>query len=485
MTELIQIADDQNTDTRIVRLVAKGEETLIPLFTYLISQSDGREFFLQVATANRNLSRFSPGPFDTIALSQMLALLQNTGYAKDSIVANVSYYDASVEATLDDDGRPDTPFIRPTTGAINILANTQQITMYLELPQVQGNQFRIGKLARSGDAEVAINPDQRILNHHILVAGSTGSGKSHLLSNLAHSAAAMGRSIILFDHKPDHQDHHHENPDAEFRQAFSLNIADPNLHAVRYWTLDDSDPNQLAAMLAVRAQDLDPEILAGTIFYRPNEENQAESFAHIATSFADENSKSGWTIRDLIAYIRSHNDAALNTILFGERGGRLDGRTMTALRRKMTAPGRIPSFIDPRPRANVIGNQRTIGNIDDLFTQPGLNVIRVSESNNRGYALFLSRLLQRASDIRAVATQSDRKTPDLEIIIDEASDIFKANSRHLREAATGMLAEQIRKRRSLHIGYVISVQSAGDVPERPQQPQHHHHRSTPQHERAP
>ena len=200
-----------------------------------------------------------------------------------------------------------------------------------------------------------------------------------------------------------------------FRQAFSLNGADPNLHAVRYWTLDDSDPNQLAAMLAVRAQDLDPEILAGTIFYRPNEENQAESFAQIATSFADENSQSGWTIQDLIAYIRSYNDAALNTILFGERGGRLDGRTMTALRRKMTAPGRIPSFIDPRPRANVIGNQRTIGNIDDLFTQPGLNVIRVSESNNRGYASFLSRLLQRASDIRAVATQSDRQTPDLEI----------------------------------------------------------------------
>ena len=28
-----------------------------------------------------------------------------------------------------------------------------------------------------------------------------------------------------------------------------------------------------------------------------------------------------------------------------------------------------------------------------------------------------------------------------------------------------MLAEQIRKGRSLHIGYVISVQSAGDVPE--------------------
>lgn len=467
MTQLIQIADDQNTDTRIVRLVARGEEQLIPLFTYLISESDGGEFFLQVATANRNLSRFSPSPFDTIALSQMLALLENTGYAKDSIVANITYYDATVEATLDDDGKPVTPFIRPTTGAINRLAGTDEITMYLDLPQVQGNQFRIGKLARSGDAEVAINPNERILNHHILAAGSTGSGKSNLLSNLAHAAAAMGRSIILFDHKPDHQDHHHENPDAEFRQAFSLNGTDPNLHAVHYWTLDDSDPNNNALFLGVRAQDLDPEILAGTIFYQPGEENQAEIFAHIASHYRDEQDDRGrdWTVQDLIDYIRRNNNQALSRALYGENGGNIHAGSMQAVRSKMQRPGRVPSFIDPRPQANVMGARRQTGDMDDLFNRPGLNVIRVGEGNSRGYALFLSRLLQRAAEIRGVAMQEESEIPDLEIIIDEASDIFKADSRHLRDAATGMLAEQIRKGRSLHIGYVISVQSAGDVPE--------------------
>ena len=64
-----------------------------------------------------------------------------------------------------------------------------------------------------------------------------------------------------------------------------------------------------------------------------------------------------------------------------------------------------------------------------------------------------------------LAVQDVTNVPDLEVIIDEASDIFRAESRQLRDAATGMLAEQIRKGRSLHIGYVISVQSAGDVPE--------------------
>lgn len=470
MTELIQIADDQNTDTRIVRLVAKGEDALIPQFTYLVAESEGREFFLQVATANRNLSRFSPGPFDTITLSQMLALVENNGYAKDAIVANITYYDASVEAVLED-GKPATPFIRPTTGAINRLATTAQITKYLELPQVQDDRFRIGRLARSGDTEVAINPNERILNHHILVAGSTGSGKSHLLSNLAHCAAAMGRSIILFDHKPDHQDHHHENPEAEFKQAFSLNGVDPNLHPVRYWTLDDADPNQSAAVLGVRAQDLNPEILAGAIFYWPNEGNQAEVFAHIATNFAMLQSESNrpWAIHDLIAYLndrRTGAKGALESFLYGDGGGTIPPQTLQAIKRKVNLPTRVPSFIDPRPRTNVIGNSRPTGAVDDLFSKPGLNVIRVTEGDTRGYALFLSRLLQRAAEIRSVAVQEASDVPDLEIIVDEASDIFTAESRHLRDAATGMLAEQIRKGRSLHIGYVISVQSAGDVPER-------------------
>ena len=83
-------------------------------------------------------------------------------------------------------------------------------------------------------------------------------------------------------------------------------------------------------------------------------------------------------------------------------------------------------------------------------------------------ALFLSNLLQRAASIRSNAIQpgaNASNVPDMEILIDEASDIFKADSPYLRDAATGMLAEQIRKGRSLHIGYVIAVQSAGDVPE--------------------
>lgn len=463
MINLIQIADDQTTDTNIVRLVAKGEDDLVPLFTYLISDSETNRFFLQVATANRNLSRFSPGPFDTISLSQMLALLEDNGYSKDAIVANITYYDATVEAILDKDGKPATPFIRPTTGAVNRLATTKEITNALELPQVSDNRFRIGKLARSGEIEVAINPDEKILNHHILVAGSTGSGKSHLLSNLAHVAASMGRCIILFDHKPDHQNHHEENEESDFKQAFVLNGENPKEPAVRYWTLDAYDPNENALVLGVRAEEVNPEILADTIFYAANESNQAEIFAHITMSYSERNQN--WNIRNLIEYIKQTRKKELESLLYGDEGGTIPPSSLNAIKRKIQMLGRVPSFIDPQSPIDVMGNRRETGNIADIFKQPGLNIIRVNESNNRGYALFLSYLLQEAAKVRTIAVQETSGVPDLEIIIDEASDIFKAESRQLRDAATGMLNEQIRKGRSLHIGYVIAVQSAGDVPE--------------------
>ena len=467
MIQLIQIADDQNTDTGIVRLIGKGEDDLIPLFTYLISESEPNRFFLQVATANRNLSRFSPSPFDTISLSQMLALIEDHGYAKDAIVANITYYDATVEAIIRS-GKPETPFIRPTTGTVSRPATTEEIVQCLGLPQVRENDFRIGKLARSGEAEVPIHPSKSVLDHHVLVAGSTGSGKSHLLSNISHSAAAMGRCVIIFDHKPDHQNHHEENSEAQVRSAFSVDGQDPAKRPVRYWTLDESDPNHSSKVLEVKAQDLDPEVLAGTIFYQPSEINQAETFAEIASAFATDQDSKGesWTIRELTLYIQNTSDGQLNNFLYGQNSAsKVHGQTMRAIRSRLSRPGRIPSFVDPKPKSDAMGQRRPTGNIDEVF-RPGLNVIRISESHARGYALFLTRPLRKAEELRSRAIQqSSSGVPELEVIIDEASDIFRASSRYLRDVATGILAEQIRKGRSLRTGYVIAVQSAGGVPE--------------------
>ena len=470
MTELVQIPDGPTTDTDIVRLITTGQANLVPLFTYLVSESDEGKFFLQVSSPNRNLSRFSPDPFETISLSQMLALIEDRGYDKDSLVSDIRFYEAEVLAQLDTDDRPQTPLTRPSTGSVAQLATTAQVIGSLQLPTVKSdeiNNFRIGRLARSGEATVPIIIPDKLLNHHILVAGATGSGKSNLLSNLAHIADIEERCVVLFDHKPDHQNHHEENTDTEIIRKFNLPKEENRGGSgiVRYWTLDQKDPNANSRLLRVPAWGLDSEVLAGTIFHRANEENQAETFAAIAAAYSESSEKEDWTIHELVTFVRDKPTAAIKG-LFKNSDTPLHSSTLEAIKRKLIFGGRrIPSFIDSQPAIDALGKEtHKTGEVDEVF-EAGLNVIRIGEDDARGYGLFLSHLLQHAADKRALSIQHKATIPKMLIIIDEAADIFKADSRYLRNAATGILAERIRKGRSLQIGYIIAVQNAGDVPQ--------------------
>ena len=461
--QLVQIADDQNTDTEIVRLIGSGDEQLVPLFTYLISDDEHGRFFLQVSSLNRNLSRFSPHPFDVIAMSQMLALIENRGYDKNALVSHVRFYEAQVLAALDEQGNPSTPFTRPSTGSLATFASQEEIIRSLQLPSKMSDDRRIGELARSGNADVPVIITEDILNHHMLIAGSTGSGKSNLLANLAHIASAMGRCIILFDHKPDHQSHHTENKESLQPRSFLLANSQANNEAdiVRYWTLDENDSNEFAKLLSVPACELDPEVLAGTNFDKSGEENQAETFAAFITAY-DADNPDGWTLVQLKNFLITRNTAEIKSKLFANTEIELHAQTVGAIKRKLQfGTHRVPSFIDRKPVLDIPSGEpsQASGAIMDVLS-PGLNVIRVSEDDARSYALFLSRLLRAASDARTLD-----HAPDMLILIDEAADIFKAESRYLRTAATSMLAERIRKGRSLRIGYVITVQDAGDVPE--------------------
>ena len=473
--QLVQIADDQNTDTKIVRLIGNGDEQLVPLFTYLmISDDEHGRFFLQVSSLNRNLSRFSPHPFDVIAMSQMLALIENRGYDKNALVSHVRFYEAQVLASVDVRGNPSTPFTRPSTGSIATFASQDEIIRSLQLPSEMSDDRRIGVLARSGNADVRVVITEDILNHHMLIAGSTGSGKSNLLANLAHIASEMGRCIILFDHKPDHQDHHTPNNNSPQPRSFRIanGQVDNGEEVVRYWTLDENDSNQSARLLSVPARELDPEVLAGTIFDKSGEFIQAEQFAAIITAYDAEN-PDGWTLRQIRNFVLTSTTAVIKSKLFANTEIDLNSQTVGAIKRKLQfGTNRAPSFIDRSPVMNAFGETKDVGSITEVL-KPGLNVIRIGEDDARGYALFLSRLLRAASEARARLMQTqdvssttiEDRSPEMLILIDEAADIFKAESRYLRDAATSMLAERIRKGRSLRIGYVITVQDAGDVPE--------------------
>ena len=99
----------------------------------------------------------------------------------------------------------------------------------------------------------------------------------------------------------------------------------------------------------------------------------------------------------------------------------------------------------------------------ERIIQPGhVIVVRITANagGGRGYGVFLSFLLRKIYELKA----HKKVTCPVTTFIDEAQDIFNAG-RSFKEAASGMLSENIRKGRSMGIGYVIGVQSADAVPE--------------------
>ena len=468
----VQIPDDPQTNPDLVRLIASGDSAIVPMFSYVVLEDSialgGHRYFLQLITPNRNLNRFSPQPFDVLTLSQMLAIIEDRGYDPDSLISSVWFYEAEVLAGIDQTGQSQRIFVRPQTGSKGTLATSKEIVQCLGLPvptrSQEQNSVRVGQLARSGDELVPVCLTDHIFNHHVLVAGATGSGKSHLLSNIAHVADHLGRCVILFDHKPDHQDHHQDNPDSPTPRAFNIS-SNGGRGVVRYWTLMEIDPKNAAKRLSVSASDLDPEILAGTIFHRQGEDSQAEYFATIVSAYAE--THSSWTLHQLVNWIRESNKSRIEATL--PPGVTLHSGSFEAMKRKLILHGRIPSFIDVQSASNVIGQSTSSPQPVGQVFAPGLNVIRVGEDDSRAYGLFLDRLLAVAAERRQQALQqsqphSDESFPIL-VVIDEAADIFQAESKYLRQAATSMLSARIRKGRSLHIGFVIAVQDAGDVPE--------------------
>ena len=457
----VQIPDDPQTNPDLVRLIASGDSGIVPMFSYVVLEdsgaSGGRRYFLQLIAPNRNLNRFSPQPFDVLTLSQMLAVVEDRGYDLDSLISSVWFYEAEVLAGVDKAGRSQRIFVRPRTGSTGTLATSKEIIQCLGLPVPpidQKDSVRVGHLARSGDELVPVCLTDHIFDHHILVAGATGSGKSHLLSNIAHVADHIGRCVILFDHKPDHQDHHREHPDSPTPRAFNISSNGGGRGVVRYWTLMETDPNRSATRLSVSASDLDPEILAGTIFHRQGEDNQAEHFATIVSAYAAD--RSSWTLHQLIDWIRQSNKNQIEDAL--PHGITLNRSSLDAMKRKLHFRGRIPSFIDVQPSRNVIGQSISSPQSVDQVFAPGLNVIRVGEDDSRAYGLFLDHLLAVAAERRQQALQQsqpqesqpqDGESFPILVVIDEAADIFQAESRFLRQAATSMLSARIRKGRSL------------------------------------
>lgn len=286
--------------------------------------------------------------------------------------------------------------------------------------------------------------------HHGLVAGSTGSGKSNTIANLIKCSQNLGACTFVLDHKPDYQDM--EKPNDEGLQPYFRGMDN-----VSYWSLGSSNRPE-ETPIHVLASDLDPAILSTSILYNRTENLAAETLEMLLAKFNDlrkDQEKEDWTWGDFMKSIPK-NSADAEALL----EDMIHKGTYGSMLRKIKKSSRVPEWIQGTPYGG--GRFQTSSFDLSKMIAPGrIIVIRISSDagGGRGYGLFLSYLLRTIYELKA----SKKVTVPIATVIDEAQDIFNAGP-SFAIAIGGMLSENIRKGRSMKIGYMIGVQSADAIP---------------------
>jgi Helicase HerA, central domain len=445
----VQLYDDPSCDLSVARYMSFDAPRLrAGQFVIIECNASKRQYFGNVAGANRNLNRNALAPTDNTAINQ-LELVSGGLMQRHVAVKEACLYDITLLKEITN-GRGESVRVRPQIAALARPATEEEIIRYLGLPDIH-TDMRIGNII---DTDVPICVSRQVMMPHILVAGATGSGKTNTIANLMNAASHLGMCVVVFDHKPDYQHTHAENDDPPVEPHFR---AFPDPH---YWYIGQPLPvipvrPTDEKQILVEANELDPFMLCATIFHRDGEELQLEN-AHSLLQAYIGNVGAQWQMQGFEAWIQSMEAK--------QAPGKPDSKTYDAIKRKLSAPGRIPNWIKGRlsTAGQFLQTNQTSFRIQPFLRGGNVVVIRVGSdvSDGRQYGLLLSHIL---NGINLVAEQHKLEVPLL-IVIDEAQDIFSAN-RAFKAVALEMLDRHIRKGRSKRIGYVIGVQSADAVPE--------------------
>jgi hypothetical protein len=469
----IQCHDDAEKGDSSVHLLATESSGQSPALSFVITRTGEATYFGQLAAAALWLNRTAQKRFEPAAVEALHRIergeMQNEAFFRLS-----QYHRCEIMVERRHFGPLSAPMTRPQAGSRWQVASAAEASEYLALPQDGHGSGHIAGIVTREGGTIDIRLTDEHLCHHIISAGATGSGKSNTNVNILLAAQGAYFCSLVYDMKPDYCEIDQPNDEKLAGAIMAAGLSD-----VVYWSLGVDNRRAGETPISVPAHELDPAKLAQVIFYRPGEEMQQEVAEQLLMGFAHNQENAGkpaWTMLDFTAWLSS---AAMATA--GAAGAQMpfpavfNQQTYNAVRSKITRPGRIPSWIDAvahqrgRPLGGAFGGGRAGKEQDatrmfaDLRPRQ-VHVIRVrAEGDGRSYALFLDYAMRKVAALRRDQSET---TPSILHLIDEAADIFKSSNRRLAQAMEGTVDEQVRKGRSLGIGFVLSSQSAGDIPER-------------------
>lgn len=457
----ILTTDTPTSDPSIVSCLCFDTSSVLSLNSYVIIPSrDRKNYFGQVISPQVNLAKGTNSPHNPIFIEQ-LRLVEEGEWGVDQVVNTYAQVQIEIIAEYVQTGdkvEVKAPRLRPIAGSLVSTPSSELVNLILRLAEGD-DRHHIGDLI---DNNVPLYIRSSRLRTHMLMAGTTGSGKSNAVASVIAAIQQLGYCTIIQDYKPDYQDISSPNDE--------LPISDPRrrgLDHVEYWQLG----GRLDRSISVRPSELNPDALAYSVFFHSTENQQAETLGSVIRYFNQRTreKKQEWGTEDLLLWVRNNQP---------EAGGREVPQSVisalgyepnlmnwaTVCRKLIQNPNRWADWIWRGNQGGSGTNASFLSQSNNIFSsvQPGkILSIHIDNENYSGrhYALFLDWFINQINNRK-------KKSYDFPIchVIDEAQDIFSSEDRNMSGSTTARLVRAMRKSRSLEIRFIYSVQSAAEIP---------------------
>ena len=447
---MIVLHDSPNSDLKHIQAMA-GIEKDFALFDYVRIEQDGESWIGQVIQPNRNISTVG-NPLDPTILHGLELMRSNPDVLS---VESVQVFDILILGAYDGHQML-TSRIRPLPGATVKKLDAKTINRVIGIPQQteheDGKSNVIGELLNADQVPLCI--DARTLNHHVMVAGGTGSGKSNVAANVIEQAMKFDKCVLVHDAKPDYGSIKSKNSDTNVETVWErfhkYGLTPHRAHPViRVGFHGKCDLNHVDIVAGCRASDLSPSMLAGFFFPETSEQLQFEGFV----SAADSINKNPYTLDDILRVVQDRMDS--NSVDPVDQIHRSTGNTIL---RKVQARKAEMSWLDAVGEKVTDGGKKVVKKFDFQADRGRILVIDYSQMDDSSYALLLSYVLHVCQEKRA-----NREGVGIVQMVDEAHRIFDNESRH-SDTLASLFNRIMREGRTFDHSVVLSLQNASQIP---------------------
>ena len=470
--KLVTLHDSNIESQEYISAFTKNPETKFKKGMYVKIEKNSNSFWIGViSTPNSNICPISQDQLDPMVLTALYegthkkTTIEQLGVHQTFKIKLLKFCNIETDENNEDFYEFQMIVDRPPFGAVITELTQREIEELLKIPKFNKNNAIGYSLNTEG---LPISIDKKTLHTHILVSGSTGSGKSNVNANLMRIAQNYNKALIIHDAKPDFENMKMPN-DEKISKSKNLIKKEKelgykleglkNVIKIGFKGIHDKKPRNDFHYIYYTYTQFKPEELADLFFFGEGEENSKEEFIYILKNHyvkkEDKTVSENCNIESIIKEITTNKEIreSINSATRATMIGRLR-------RRKHMYPWLVES---------IEKNEKYTNNIDRLI----INKIKEIENpifliNYEGqdmdvtYAFMLNRLLKRMQEYRDYDRDNNNK--EIVQIIDEAHRLFEGKSKTFREELINSFNKVIKEGRVKKHSLIVSLQNASEVP---------------------